>query len=120
MDTDDDWSPVSERVGLRPRLTALLMVVALLLVQPLTATAAGEAQPVTLGEWMRIIFVAPERQIDPSQKGVAVALATPPPPVVQTSSEPAPAKEPVVRATPPRFWLPKDRDPPRRWRRRRR
>jgi hypothetical protein len=39
---------------------------------------------------------------------------------VQTSSEPAPAKEPVVRATPPRFWLPKDRDPPsRRWRRRR-
>jgi hypothetical protein len=116
---EDDEKLESPRVGLRPRLTALLMALALVLALPVTATARGEAQPVTLGQWMRIIFVTPDREIDPSQKAVAVAPATPPPPVVQTSSEPAPAKEPVVRATPPRLWFPWQRDPPRRRRRRR-
>jgi hypothetical protein len=91
-------------------LTALAMAFALVLALPVTATAGGEAQPVTLGEWMRTIFVTPDREIDTSQKGVASAPPPLPTPVVQASSEPAPAKQPVARPQVPRLWLNRQRD----------
>ena len=113
--------PVREqRIGPgRLRLvTAVLMMIALLWALPITATARGEAVPMTVGEWKRIIYVAPERKVDPSQKGVAVTAPPVPPPVVQASSEPAPPKEPVVRAQIPRLWFAGGRQTVRRRRRR--
>jgi hypothetical protein len=94
---------------LRPRrtraATALLMLLSLILALPVTATARGEAAPVTLGEWKRIVYNTPDREIDATQKGVAAAPPPAPQPALQTSSESSPPKEPVVRTQIPRMWF---------------
>ena len=97
---------VQEARGWQPRLTAWLAALVLVLTLPLTAIS-GAAEPVTLGDWMRIIHVTPDREIDASQDGLAAVSTPPPAPVLQTSSEPAP-KEPVVRTTVPRLWFSRD------------
>ncbi len=86
-------------------VVAVTMVIALLLALPISATARGEAVPMTRGELMRIIHVAPFRKVDATQAGVAAAGAPVMPPVVQTSSEPAPPREPVNRTDVPRLWF---------------
>jgi hypothetical protein len=82
------------------------MVATLMLALPTITTAGLDAQPLTMGEWMRILFVTPDRELDASQKGVAIAPPPLPAPQVQTSSDPAPPKEPVNRAAQsPRLWF---------------
>jgi hypothetical protein len=98
----------------------LLVAVAFFLALPMTVISAAEAEPVTVGDWMRTIFATPGRKIDTGQKGIAVASPPAPPPTVQTSSEPAPPKEPVARTQVPRFFLPRETDRKQRWRRLRR
>jgi hypothetical protein len=90
---------------------ALFALFALLSSLP-TTVLAGASQPVTVGDWMRQIFVTPDREIDASQKGLAAAVPIAPPPIVDTSSQPIP-KEPQVRPFVPRFYLPRES-----WRRR--
>jgi hypothetical protein len=97
------------------RLGALLLAIIFFVALPITVTTAAEAQPVTLGDWMRAIFLAPDRKFDPSQKGMALPPRPVAEPLVQTSSEPAPPKEPVAQTQVPRFWV-----PPRSTRRKRR
>jgi hypothetical protein len=84
---------------------AVLMVLALLFALPITATARGEAAPMTRGELMRILHVAPFRKFDPTQAGVAASPPPVLPPALQSSSEPAPPKEPVTRPQVPRLWF---------------
>jgi hypothetical protein len=118
VEAELDTRAESEPLGLRPRLMALITAAALLLALPVTATARGESQPVTLGEWMRIIFVTPDREIDSSQKGTAIAPPPLPTQAVQTSSEPAPTREPIARAQIPRLWLTRKQEQARKHRRR--
>jgi hypothetical protein len=99
---------------------AMAMVAILLLALPTITTAGALAEPITAGDWMRILFDAPDRKMDPSQKGVAVAAPPIPPPQIQTSSEPAPPKEPVSQTQTPRLWFRGDRSRTGRRRRRRR
>ena len=58
-----------------------------------------------MGEWMRILFVTPDRELDPTQRGMAIAPPPMPAPQIQTSSEPSPSQEPVNRAQSPRLWF---------------
>ena len=81
------------------------MVLTLILALPKTATAPGEAAPVTWGEWKRIVYNTPDREVDATQTGPATAPPPAPPPALQTSSEPSPPKEPVARAQIPRLWF---------------
>jgi hypothetical protein len=101
------------------RARALLAAIVLFVALPFTAVAPGAAAPMTVGEAMRAIYLAPDRKIDPSQKGVAVALA---PPIenaqVQSSSEPAPPVKTVTPAEPPTFLVPRESVRKRRRRRR--
>jgi hypothetical protein len=108
--------PVDTR-ALARRTGALVMAVALLLALPTITTTGAAAQPVTFADWMRAVFVTPDRKIDPSHKGTAVAPPPLPPAAVQASSEPAPPKEPIQRVQVPRLWF---RGDGRRSRRRRR
>jgi hypothetical protein len=84
---------------------ALLAAVLLFLALPMNATATAVAAPMTPGEMLRAIFVAPDRKIDVSHKGIAIA----PPPMqtseLQSSSQPVRPAEPVANASGPRFWL---------------
>jgi hypothetical protein len=91
--------------GLRGR--ALLAIATVLLALPIAATA-GAAEPVTIGEWMRAIFVTPDREIDTSQEGVAAAPAPLPAPTAQASTQPTPPRAPVARADVAPFGLPRD------------
>jgi hypothetical protein len=83
----------------------LLTAFAFLLALPTMATASAEAQPVTLGDWMRTIFVTPDCKVDTAQKGVAAAPPPVPVPALQSSSAPAAPKEPVAQNQVARFWL---------------
>ena len=95
--------PVDAQGWLR-RVGAVAMVATLMLALPTITTAGLDAQPLTMGEWMRMLFVTPDRQLDPAQKA---AIAPPPLPIpqIQTSSEPSPSQEPVNRAQSPRLWF---------------
>jgi hypothetical protein len=107
------------RGGVR-QTVALLSLGTLLAALPITAVAKA-AEPVTLGEWMRIVFVTPDREIDSSQPGLAGTPPPTPPPVLQTSSEQTPPKpSSVVRDRLPDGWLRRDRARSRRRRVRRR
>jgi hypothetical protein len=98
--------PCPERPRRRSRpAIALLVALSLILALPITATARGEAAPVTLGDWMRNIHVSSDREIDLTQDGLAAAAPPAPMPAVQTSSEPAAPKEPVTRNQVPRLWF---------------
>lgn len=101
------------------RVRALLAATVLFLALPITAVAPGAAAPVTAGDVMRTIYLAPDRKIDTSQKGVAVAPA---PPIenaqVQRSSEPAPPVKTVAPAELPTFLAPRESVRKRRRRRR--
>src|SRR5687767_1537199 len=86
------------------RLVAALMVAAFLGALP-AASIAGAAEPVTLADWMRTIFVTPDREVDSTQQGLAAAPPPAPPVALQTSSEPTPPKDTVVRNRMPESWL---------------
>jgi hypothetical protein len=101
---------VSEQLGTRPgttrpRLAALVLAVALFLASPIAAVESAAAQPVTLGDWLRMTFVTMGCKTDPSEKGLGVAPPPAPPPALQTSSEPAPPKDPATTVQVPRFWF---------------
>ncbi|HEY0710400.1 MAG TPA: hypothetical protein VGG33_26575 [Polyangia bacterium] len=95
-----------ERVGGTSRVVALIAALALFVTLPITALAHA-SEPVTVGDWMRQIFVTPDREIDPSQKGLAAAVPVTPPPAIDTSSQPIP-KEPQARPQVSRFFLPRE------------
>jgi hypothetical protein len=95
---------------------ALLLLATFLAATPVTALVHA-AEPVTLGDWMRTIFVSPDREIDRSPEALTVALPAPPPVALQTSSEQTPPKQPMVRDRLPEVWV---RAGSRRSRRRRR
>jgi hypothetical protein len=99
-----EWEPGARR-GLRGR--ALLAIATMVIALPIGATA-GAAEPVTIGDWMRTIFVTADRDIDTSQAGVAAAPPPLPAPAAQASTQPAPPKAPVVRAEVARLGLPRD------------
>jgi len=84
---------------------ALLAAILFLLAIPMTSTAAARAAPMSAGDVMRTLYLAPDRKIDASQKGVAVAAPPPPPAEVQTASQPAPPTRPVADSPGPRVWL---------------
>src|SRR5688500_11191353 len=91
------------------RLIALLALGAVRGALPATALS-GAAEPVTLADWMRTVFVTPDREIDTSQPAVAVAPPPPPPVVLQTTSEQippdkAPPKRSGLRNQMPDTWL---------------
>jgi hypothetical protein len=90
-------------------IVAMLALAAFIAALPVAALAHAH-EPVTLGEWMRTIFVTPDREMDRGQKALA-ATATPPPPVaLQSSSEQqTPPKQQVVRDRLPDAWVRRDR-----------
>jgi hypothetical protein len=74
------------------------------------AALAHAHEPVTLGEWMRTVFVTPDREVDRGQKALAAAPPVPPPVALQTSSEQqTPPKQPAVRDRLPDVWVRRDR-----------
>ena len=87
------------------RAVAILAMAAFVGALPATALSSA-AEPVTLADWMRTIFVTPDREVDTSQPGLAAA-PPPPPPVTaaQTQSEQTPPKDSVVRNRFPESWL---------------
>ena len=89
-------------------LVAVVAMAGLFASLPATAIA-NAAEPITLADWLRTIFVTPDREVDASQQGVAVSPPPPPPVVVQTSSERIPPEQPVVRNRVPDGWLRDDR-----------
>ncbi len=89
-------------------LVAAIAMAGLLASLPATAIA-NAAEPITLADWLRTIFVTPDRELDASQQGVAVSPPPPPSVVVQTSSERIPPEQPVVRNRVPDGWLRDDR-----------
>jgi hypothetical protein len=103
------------------RVRAMLAAILLFLALPMTAVAPGAAAPVTAGEVMRALYLAPDRKIDVSQKGVAAA----PPPAMETvqiqrSTEPAAPVKTAAPAELPMFLVPRGSDRKRRRRTRRR
>lgn len=94
------------RAGAR-RSLALATLLAFFAALPASALAHA-AEPLTLGEWKRMLFVTPDRKIDRSNPAVATAPPVPPPVVLQTSSEQIPPQQPVVRDRIPDAWLRRD------------
>ncbi len=95
---------------------AILALAAFLGVLPETAVL-NAAEPVTLADWLRLIYVTPDREVDRTAPGLAAATAPAPPVVLQTSSEQTPPKPTADRNRLPDTWI---RHPSRRSRRRRR
>lgn len=83
---------------------ALLALAGFLAALPVAALAHA-AEPVTLAEWLRTIYVTPDRELDRSDPATVVAPPSPPPPALQTSSEQIPPKQPVLRNRVPDGWL---------------
>jgi hypothetical protein len=83
----------------------LVAAILLFLALPLTATAAATATPLTRGEVKRAIFIAPDRKIDVSQKGIAVAPPPAQPSQLQSYSQPTAPTKPVASAPPVRLWV---------------
>jgi hypothetical protein len=106
-DTSGVAGPVRSQTFAR-RLGAVCLALALLLALPATTTARALAEPVTIGDWMRVLFVTPDRKLDASHDGLAWTPPPPPAPQVQTSSEPAAPAEPAARTEIPRLWLRRD------------
>ena len=96
-------------MALSRRVAASLMALLLFLAMPITVTVAAEAQPVTLAQWMRAIFVTVDRQVDPTEKALALTPPPPPVPIVDPTSEPAPPRTPALQPEVPRFWLRRER-----------
>ena len=96
-------------IGIGRRGVALLALAGFLGALP-AAAIAGAAEPLTLADWMRTIFVTPDREVDTSQAGVAVTPPPPPPVALQTSSqqippEKAPPKNNRLQNQMPDAWL---------------
>jgi hypothetical protein len=93
------------QTGLGRRIGAVALAVALFLASPLIAVAHAAAQPVTAGDRMRAVFVAPDRKIDTMHQAVSTATTPIPPQELQSTSEPAPPKQAVTSADGPRLWV---------------
>ena len=91
--------------GLGRRIGAVALALALFVASPLMAVAHAAAQPITAGDWMRAIFVAPDRKIDTMHQGVTAATTPMPPQELQSTNEPAPPKPAVTGADGPRLWV---------------
>jgi hypothetical protein len=94
-------------------MTAVLALAAFCLALPVAALA-NAAEPVTLAEWLRTIYVTPDREIDRSDPATVVAPPAPPPPAVQTSSEQVPPRQPIARDRVPEGWFRRNPWDPRR------
>jgi hypothetical protein len=78
------------------------------------AALAHAAEPISFGDWMRTIFVTPDRKIDQSKPALAAGPLIPVIQItLQTSSEQVPADHPVVRDRLPDVWIRRDRWRPR-------
>jgi hypothetical protein len=86
------------------RALAVVSLAAFLGVLPETAIMHS-AEPVTLGDWLRQIFVTVDREIDRTAMGVAASSPPPPPAVLQTSSEQTPPRQSVDRSRLPDGWV---------------
>jgi hypothetical protein len=86
------------------QVVAVVAMAAFCLALPVAAVA-NAAEPVTLADWLRTIYVTPDREIDRADPAVVVPPPAPPPPVLQTSSEQTPPKQPIVRDRVPEGWL---------------
>jgi hypothetical protein len=92
------------RAGWRRRGGTLLAAIVLFVAAPMMAAARAAAQPISLGEWMSAIFASAHRKIDPSEKGLVAGPPPAPPPLVQSTSEPAPPRAPAAEMPVPRLW----------------
>jgi hypothetical protein len=78
-----------------------------------TTAVANAAAPITLADWMRTIFVTPDREVDQNKPAIPVPTPTPPTPAPQTSSEQVPPQNTAVRTQLPEAWLRKSWATPR-------
>ena len=69
------------------------------------AALANAVEPVTLADWLRTIYVTPDREIDRADPAMVASPPAPPPPALQTSSEQTPPKQPIVRDRLPEGWF---------------
>lgn len=79
-------------------------LVAFLAALPATAVT-NQAEPITLADWMRTIFLSPDREVDQHKPAIPVPTPAPPPPAPQTSSEQVPPQHTAVRTQLPEAWL---------------
>jgi hypothetical protein len=86
------------------RIVAVVAAAMFCLALPVAALT-NAAEPVTLADWLRTIYVTPDREIDRSDPAVVAPPPAPPPPALQTSSEQTPPKQPIVRDRLPDGWV---------------
>ena len=102
------WKELAQGARRAARRSVALLALATFFAALPAGALAHAAEPVTLADWLRAIFVTPDRKIDRTAPAVAVATPPPPPLVLQTSSQQVPPKAPVIRDRIPEAWL---RDP---------
>jgi hypothetical protein len=91
------------RNGFR-RAVAIITLAGLMGLLP-SAAILHASEPVTLADWLRQIFVTPDRKVDRFQPALAAASPPPPPVVLQTSSEKTPPSQAVNRSALPEAWM---------------